>query len=122
MVRSHALISSAVGWRPTPYVGNWACAADTHRAVTARSRAPTSRRGSDVDIGDVSVVRDLPALDGVVEEAGVQPTDLDQLGECRLDVTGLVAAARLENGLAAVPSPVEPEAGVSERQNGILQA
>src|SRR6266849_5478290 len=75
----------------------------------------------DVDIVDVPVGRHLPALDGVVVVDRVHAADLDQLGERRLHITGLVGAPRLENGLAPIPPPVEPEAGVGEAEHGCLE-
>ena len=75
-----------------------------------------------MDIVHAPVSRHLPALDGVVEVDRVQATDLDQLGQRRLDIAGLVGAPRLEDGLAPVPWPVEPEARVGARQDRFLEA
>src|SRR5438105_13735634 len=74
-----------------------------------------------VDIVDAPVGRHLPALDGVVEVDRVQAADPDQLGQRRLDIAGLVGAPRLEDGLAPVPAPVEPETRVRDRQDGLLE-
>ena len=71
---------------------------------------------------DAPVSRHLPALDGVVKVDRVQTTDLDQRGQRRLDIAGLVGAPRLEDGLAPVPGPVEPETRVGARQDRFLEA
>src|SRR6266851_5399092 len=74
-----------------------------------------------MDVVDAPVDRHLPALDRVIEVVRFQASDLDQLAKRRLDVAGLVDAPRLEDGLAAVPPPVEPEASVGEAEHGRLQ-
>src|SRR5437870_4625227 len=74
-----------------------------------------------VDIVDAPVGRHLPALDGVVEVDRVQAADPDQLDQRRLEIAGLVGTSRLQDRLAPVPSPVEPEAGVSEAEDGRLE-
>src|SRR5687768_9469256 len=120
MVRSHAWTSSAVGGRPTPYVGNWAAAGQTP-AATRSITMPMACRSLDVDIVHAPVGRHLPALDGVVVINRVQAAHLDQGGQRRLDVAGLVGAPRLEDGLAPVPWPVEPEARVGEAEDRFLE-
>src|SRR5919204_6680363 len=75
-----------------------------------------------VDIVDAPVSRHLPALDGVVVVDRVQAADPDQLGQRRLHIAGLIGAPRLEDGLAPIPSPVEAEASVRERENRFLEA
>src|SRR5712691_10022681 len=104
----------------------------------AQVRAPTSPAPSDsggcskgtvepafdwlgVDIVDAPVGRHFPALDAVVVVDRVQAADLDQLGERRLHITGLIGAPRLENGLAPIPAPVEPEADVGQAEDGCLE-
>src|SRR5947199_3550038 len=83
--------------------------------------APAATRPLCMHIVDAPVGGHLPALDGVVEIVRVHTTDLDQLGERGLDVARLVRTPRLQNRLAPVPSPVEPEAGVSEGEDGCLE-
>src|SRR5262245_48639152 len=89
MVRSQALISSAVGARPTPYVGIWAATIEASAMTETIARAISSR---DLRIGilDAAAGRDLPALNRVVVIDRVEATDLDQLRERRLDVAGVV--------------------------------
>src|SRR6266568_1033831 len=90
--------------------------------MTMSTPIPTDNHSLRVDIVDAPVGRHLPALDGVIEVVRVQSPDPDQLRERRLDVAGLVGAPRLEDGLAPVPSPVEPEARVREREDRFLEA
>src|SRR5438128_7869771 len=120
MVTSQALVSSAVGVRPTPKVGSWASHGNAVMAITSRP-APAATSALRMNIVDAPVGGHLPALDGVVEIVRVHATDLDQLGERGLDVARLVRTPRLQNRLAPVPSPVEPEAGVGEGEDGCLE-
>src|SRR5262245_7818757 len=83
---------------------------------------PATHHSLRVDIVDAPVGRYLPALDGVVEDDRAQAADLDQLGQRWLDLAGLVGAPRLQDGLAPVPLPVEPEARVREWQDRFLEA
>src|SRR5712691_5454021 len=119
-----------VRWRPPPFERRlcrrnplWRMLEGGHRtAQPGREAGGPPPIWLGVDIVDAPVGRHLPALDGVVEEARVQATNPDQLGARRLDVAGRVGAPRLENDLAPVPAPVEPEASVGEREDGVLEA
>src|SRR5882672_3304071 len=103
---SHALNSSWVGTRPTPYVGDWARAHGTvTNAMTTMMPAAESILG--VDIGHLPAPCHLPALDGVQVIARVHAADLDEVGKPRLDVSALVGRARLQDGLLPVPCPGE---------------
>src|SRR5882724_918540 len=92
---------------------------DSGRCLKGAVDAPFD--GLDVDIVDVPVSRHLPALNSVVVVDRVHAANLDQLGERRLHITGLVGAPRLENGLAPIPPPVETEARVGEAEEGCLE-
>src|SRR5215471_14204148 len=71
MVRFHSLTSSAVGARPTPYVGIWAATGSTQ--VVARS-VPSAVISPSLymDIVDAAIGLHLPALDRVVVVDRVQ--------------------------------------------------
>src|SRR5215470_17429871 len=119
IVRSHALISSAVGARPTPYVGS--CAATGHAQATRATIVAASGRRLDMDVRHATIRVHLPALDGVQMELGLDAPHLHELLEGRLDVTGLVGTPRLYDCFAPVPSPWQAEPGMRERQHGLLQ-
>src|SRR6516165_9519221 len=72
-----------------------------------------------VHIGDVSHLVNGPTLDRIEvidrSEGTVRSADSDQLPEYRLDVTGLVGAATLQNGGLAVPHPRIAEANRADR-------
>src|SRR5215471_5024147 len=82
---------------------------------------PTNNHSLRVDIVDAPIGCHLPALDGVVEVERVQSPDPDQRRERRLDIAGLIDAPRLEDGLAPIPLPIEPEARVGEREDRFLE-
>src|SRR5688500_18611856 len=100
---SHARISSAVGVRPTPYVGDW-----------ARTEAPMSNataRTLSKPIGHAPIAGDPPWLNAVVQTRhaerrieGLVPV-LRDLCARRLNLTDFVRAARLELRLLSVPIP-----------------
>src|SRR5262245_53579960 len=110
MEMSHARSSSAVGVRPTPYVGD-----------CASTDAPISNTNANarilcVAIGHAPVAGASPWLNAVVEsrhrESGVVrlvPV-LGQLRARRLSLTDLVCAARHDLRLGSVPVPVVAEA------------
>src|SRR6202042_3244767 len=64
---------------------------------------------------------DAPGPNGVVVVIGIVATHSEKLGQCRLDVTGLICCATLNHGRLAVPSPGKPEAGQGPRQHRLLQ-
>src|SRR5687767_12003156 len=109
---SHARISSALGVRPTPYVGD--CAS----AETPMSKANAIGRTLRVPIGDAPVRGDLPGLNAVVQprhaECGIEGLVpiLGDLCARRLHLTDLVRAARLQLGLLSVPIPHMTESGM----------
>src|SRR5258706_5874824 len=78
-----------------------------------------------LDIGDLSVARDLPALDRVEvidrSERAVQSADGDELSQCGLDVAGIVDAAPLQDRQLAVQLPWQAKPRVTHRQHGALQ-
>src|SRR5262245_57070985 len=61
MVRSQALISSAVGARPTPYVGISAATIEAP-TVAETSASPINSRSLGIGIPDAAVGHDLPTL------------------------------------------------------------
>src|SRR4029079_5828067 len=93
-----------------------------HAESSAATAAATSEpRSVLVDIGDLPVARDLPALDRVPvvdrAERHVEAAQCDELAERRLHVAGVVDGAALQHGRApAVPPPGKAEARVAERQ------
>src|SRR5687768_17637224 len=101
MEMSHARISSAVGVRPTPYVGD--CAS----AQTPMS--DTNNSALSVPIGHAPIARDSPRLNSVVQPRhavlGSQrhlPVRGD-LRSRRLHLANLGCAARKDLGLVSVP-------------------
>src|SRR3954466_14852619 len=112
MEMSQARISSGVGVRPTPYVGD--CAS----ADTPISDANANGSNLRVPIGHAPVSRDPPRLHAVVQArhaergiVGLVPV-LGDLFTRRLNLADLVGAARQEFGLVAVPIPLIGETGV----------
>src|SRR6185295_12213214 len=109
---SHARISSALGVRPTPYVGPCASAEplmSTANAIGSNLRVP---------IGHAPVPGDPPGLHAVVQPRhaecfieGLVP-ELGDLFARRLNLTDLVRAARQEFRLLAVPMPLIAETGM----------
>src|SRR2546425_3812270 len=100
---SHARISSALGVRPTPYVG------DCANAETLMSN--TNGRTLSIPIVHAPITGDPPRLNAVVQtrhaECGIEglvPV-LSDLCSRRLNLTDFVRAARLELGLLSVPIP-----------------
>src|SRR6185503_18628953 len=103
---SQARISSALGVRPTPYVGP--CAS----AGTPISNANAIGRILRVPIGHAPVPGDPPGLNAVVQPRHVEcfierlvPV-LGDLFARRLNLTDLVGAARQQLGLVSVPVPL----------------
>src|SRR4029453_17550835 len=109
---SHARISSALGVRPTPYVGP--CAS----AETPVSKANAIGRTLRVPIGHAPVFGDPPGLHAVVQPGhaecfieGLVP-ELGDLFARRLNLTDLFRAARLELRFVSVPFPLIGETGM----------
>src|SRR5688500_9633657 len=107
MAISHARISSAVGVRPTPYVGDCASA---HTPMSDTNNSTLS-----VAIGHAPIARDPPRLNGVVEPwhavLGSQrhlPVRGD-LRARRLHLADLICAAREDLGRISVPVPLMRE-------------
>src|SRR5687767_1117945 len=118
MEMSHARISSALGVRPTPYVGD--CAS----ALTPMS--DTSRKTLSVPIAHAPIATDPPWLNGVVEPGHAEraierPVPiLGDLRARRLDLADLVGAAREDLGLVSVPVPRKRESRVRHALRGSL--
>src|SRR5262245_33028375 len=116
MSMSIARISAGEAARPTPNVGDCdAIATPTDRATRTRAVVPRvsgRSRLRAIAIGDLSVGRDLPRLDPVVVIVRVHAANLDQFGDGRLRITGVVGASRGDHRLAAVPVPRPAEARV----------
>src|SRR5262245_52244334 len=110
MEMSHARRSSALGVRPTPYVGDCA-SAETPMSGT-RTRALS------VPIGHAPIAGDLPRLNGVVEtrhavgRCELRVPVLGDLRSRRLNLANLVRAAREELGRLSVPGPPIGEPGM----------
>src|SRR5262245_26960057 len=108
-------ISSAVGVRPTPYVGDCANAGLPTSSTIAGSRTVTSLSEP---IGHAPVPGDLPGHDAVVEPGHsvislhrhVPP--LGDLLSQRLHLPDLVGGARKNLGRASIPSPLIAEPDV----------
>src|SRR5689334_3389079 len=112
MEMSIALISSGVGVRPIPNLGPCANA----DAPISSTNATGSSLGE--PIAHAPVARDVPRLDAVVQPGypeclvvGLIPV-LGHLRARRLHLTELVAAARQDLCLVAVPLPCIAEPGM----------
>src|SRR6476660_5002245 len=106
---SHARISSALGVRPTPYVGP--CASASAETPTSNANA-IGRTLLRVPIGHAPVRGDPPGLHAVVQPRhaecfieGLVP-ELGDLFARRLNLTDLVRAARQELRFVSVPIPL----------------
>ncbi len=76
----------------------------------------------DLHVGDFAVLTDTPRLDRVVVIDRLGAAHRPQLVDLGLHVTGLVHSARLQHGRAAVPDPVDVEAGEGLAQARAFQA
>src|SRR4029077_7487088 len=114
MEMSNARISSAVGVRPTPYVGPCASAETPISTANANAIRKTLR----VPIGHAPVLGDPPRLNAVVQPRhaecfikGLVPV-LGDLCARRLRLTDLVRAARLELRFVPVPFQLIAKTGM----------
>src|SRR5258705_13902744 len=85
---------------------------------------PTANAASSslrVGIGHLAVSSDTPRPDRVVTVDHIVAAHREQLGHCRLTVTGLVDGAALDHRRLAVPMPRQAEAGQRPRQPRLLQ-
>src|SRR5258707_14256555 len=78
-------------------------------------------RCSRIGIGHLSAGRDAPGPDRVVVVKIILAANREKLGQRRLDVTGFIDGAALNDGRLAVPMPRQPEAGQRPRQHRLLQ-
>src|SRR5665213_180947 len=105
---SHALISSAVGVRPTPYVGPWAEAMPTTRIAASGSTLNEF-------IVHAPIARDSPMLNRVVgtryaEIVGQRLIEIFRGFRARgLHCAQIVRAARKNHALFSVPFPPQPK-------------
>src|SRR5712691_3785757 len=99
---SQALISAGSAGRPTP--GYWA-----PWAMPALSNARLNIVLVNLNIRHIPGIGDFPRLDGVVVIDGLGAAHRAQLIDLRLDVSGLVHRAALQNRRAAVPHPIDAE-------------
>src|SRR5690348_8975521 len=106
-------ISSALGARPNPYVGDCAPAI----ACTAtHSEANSANR-----ILDAPVSRNPPTLDGVEVVAPVRAARFHQIVQNRLHVPAFVGAAGLKNHFPTVPFPAKAKASKGDGEHRRLQ-
>src|SRR5262249_24174947 len=112
--------SSAVGVRPTPYVGDCADAGLPKNPALVSSTIVGSRSVTSLGepVGHLPVLGDLPGHDAVVEPGhSVIPLHRylpplgDLLAQC-LHLPDLVGGARKNLGLLSIPSPREAEPDV----------
>src|ERR1700731_1944817 len=78
-------------------------------------------QSSRVRIGHLAVSGNAPGPDRVVMVKIVFAANREKLCQCRLDVSGFIDCATLNNGRLAVPVPRKPEAGPRPRQHRFLQ-
>src|SRR6266436_650069 len=78
-------------------------------------------QSSCVGIGHLAVSRDAPGPDRVVMVSVIVAANREQLSQRRLDITGFIGGAALNDGRSAVPMPGKPEAGQRPRQHRFLQ-
>src|SRR5260370_13358202 len=78
-------------------------------------------QSSRIGIGHLAVSSDAPGPDRVVMVSVIVAANREQLGQRRLDITGFIGCAALNDGWLAVPMPGKPEAGQRPRQHRFLQ-
>src|SRR5262245_42403239 len=96
---SHALTSSGVAGRPTPYFDDLASIAPP-RAMASRSA---------LRIAHPSIRGNFPGRDAVVVIVGIRAARFDQRLPRGLDIPGFIRAARFEGGPLPVPFPRQAE-------------
>src|SRR5260370_24385902 len=99
-------ISAGVATRPMPQ-GTCACADVAHASANTANAAMQSSR---VGIGHLAVSRDAPGPDRAVMVSVIVAANREQLGQRRLDITGLIGGAALHDGSPALPMPGKPPA------------
>src|SRR5258705_3907816 len=78
-------------------------------------------QSSGIGIGHLAVSCDAPGPDRVVMVSVIVAANREQFGQRRVDVTGFIGCAALNDGRLAVPMPGKPEAGQRPRQHRLLQ-
>src|SRR5262245_40983558 len=115
--------SSAVGVRPTPYVGDCAIAGLARRLPSSSGIATILGEA----IADASVPRDFPGHDAVLQHGhAVVPLEgyfppLGDLLAQRLPLADVVDAARHDHGLGSIPLPRVGEPDVRHALRRILE-
>src|ERR1700757_1691467 len=105
MLMSHAAISSGVATRPRFGLS----AANATAEVMARPKA-AMRRALGVDMLHLTFVGNRPSRDGIGVIDRPVAARGDHLLTRRLDVSGLIGGAALQDRWAAVPAPRNAEA------------
>src|ERR1700716_675190 len=105
-------ISAAVAGRPMPKDPS----AGAEVAPTSAATATVAAWSSRIRIGNLAVTGDAPGPDRVVVIEIIVAAHRQKLGKCRLDITGLIDRATLNDGGVPVPVPWQPEAGQRARQ------
>src|SRR6059036_1392438 len=111
MVMSMARISSGLGVRPMPYLGDCAVRI-TH--VTSRT-APLT-----IHIGHAPVGHHLVLADAIVVVVGISAANRHKRSQIRLDVACLVSGARFDDRFAAFPPPGQAKARESPVEPRLL--
>src|SRR3981189_3693242 len=78
-------------------------------------------RSSRIGIGHLATGGDAPGPDRIVVVIIIFAANPEKFGQRRLDVTGFIDRAALNDGRLAVPMPRQPEAGQRPRQHRFLQ-
>src|SRR5258708_4742454 len=110
-------ISAGVAARPMAY---GLCACDGP-AQASSHRANTAMQALRIVIAHLAIGSNAPGPDRVVVIEIALAADREKFGQRRLDVTGFIDRAALNDGRLAVPMPREPEPGQRPRQHGLLQ-
>src|ERR1700730_1030356 len=83
--------------------------------------ANAAMQSSRIGIGHLAISCDAPGPDRVVMVMVIVAANREKLGQRRLDVTGFIDSATLNDGRLTVPMPRKPEAGQRPRQHRFLQ-
>src|SRR4030095_3938756 len=108
---SNARSSSAVGVRPTPYLGDDCANTDAPRN---NPRSSTHARNLCVPILHAPIAGDPPRLNRVVQPGHLAQRHVEELGDLgsrRLHLSEFVRAARKQHGLFSIPVPGTAEPG-----------